>query len=86
MPFDITIEDLIVPAVCPALGIPLKRSRVTANDGSPSVDRIVPELGYVKGNVVVISNLANRIKTNASWQQIQAVATWLKGVSAKAAD
>lgn len=30
----------------------------------PSIDRIVPELGYVKGNVAVISMKANRLKSN----------------------
>ena len=33
-------------------------------DNSPTLDRIVPELGYVPGNVAVISWKANRLKGN----------------------
>ena len=47
-------------------------------DNSPTLDRIIPERGYVKGNVVVISALANRIKTNANVRQIELVAEWLR--------
>jgi hypothetical protein len=31
---------------------------------SPSIDRMIPELGYVKGNIKSISYEANRIKKN----------------------
>jgi uncharacterized protein YejL (UPF0352 family) len=47
-----------------------------SHDGSPQLDRLVPELGYVVGNVAVISRLANTIKSNATPQQIRAVADW----------
>jgi hypothetical protein len=43
----------------------------------PSLDRIIPELGYVKGNVVFISHLANTIKSNATEKELYAVADWL---------
>lgn len=44
---------------------------------SPSLDRIIPELGYVKGNVVFISHLANKIKQDATEKELYAVADWL---------
>jgi hypothetical protein len=44
---------------------------------SPSLDRIIPELGYVKGNMVFISHLANKIKQDATEKELYAVADWL---------
>lgn len=42
--------------------------------GSPTLDRLVPDLGYVPGNVLVVSELANSIKSDATPAQIRAVA------------
>ena len=36
------------------------------NPDNPSLDRVVPELGYVRGNVRVISYWANRLKCDCS--------------------
>jgi len=59
--FAIIREDIVIPATCPALGIALtiggKRSA-----SSPSLDRIDPDIGYVPGNIRVISDRANRLK------------------------
>ena len=78
MPCDITVEDIAAPEYCPVLGMKLERNHKGRNAGpqpcSPSVDRIIPELGYVKGNVIVISHLANAIKQNATPEQIRKVA------------
>ena len=38
---------------------------------SYSLDKIIPELGYVKGNVWIISNKANAIKSNASLEELK---------------
>lgn len=81
VPFDVTIDYLvsIFPAdgLCPALGTPLVWGGCA--DNSPSLDRIIPERGYVRGNVVFLSTLANRIKTNATTDEIIRVAEYLKG-------
>ena len=73
IPFDITVEDVVIPTHCPYLGIPLTnepdKSRPHSN---PSLDRIVSSRGYVKGNVQVLSNLANRMKADATWEQLVA--------------
>ena len=39
---------------------------------------IIPEKGYVKGNIVVISNMANVIKSNATPEEIIAVGEFYK--------
>ena len=43
-------------------------------DYSPSFDRIYPKKGYIKGNIVIVSNKANRIKTDATVDEIRKVA------------
>lgn len=74
-PFDLTAEDIVVPDRCPLLGIPLVRSSgLGAKPNSPSVDKVIPELGYVRGNVRVISYLANAMKNSATPDQLRTFA------------
>ena len=76
LPCDITAEDIFVPTHCPALGILLVVNVGKVGFDSPTLDKIVPALGYVKGNVVVVSHLANRIKSNATPEQLHQVADY----------
>lgn len=79
LPFDLEPSDLVIPEVCPVFGFPLKINASTHNkDDSPSIDRIDPTKGYTKGNVVVISQKANRIKNDATLEEIGQVYFWLK--------
>ena len=83
IPFTITISDveLVIPksGLCPILGIEIRVSKSIATDNSMSLDRIRPELGYVPGNIAVMSNLANRIKTNQTDCAVfRKVADWLE--------
>jgi len=61
LPFDLNVSDVIVPPICPALGVPIIVGE-TRSPNSPSLDRIRPTLGYVRGNTRVISDKANRLK------------------------
>lgn len=68
LPFNLTENDIEIPEVCPVLGIKLRNPStdgwdIFSQDNCPSLDRIVPELGYIKGNVKVISKKANTIKS-----------------------
>jgi len=74
----ITSEDTPIPDVCPALGIPLVRAVDTLSLNSASIDRIRPELGYIPGNVVVVSLKANMIKSSATAEEILAVGQFYK--------
>jgi len=76
LPFDLIVEDINVPRFCPALGIPLYRAsgRRAQGPNSPTLDRITPELGYVRGNVRVISSRANQIKSDATPAELLQVA------------
>ena len=47
-------------------------------DDSPSIDRLIPELGYIKGNVNVISLRANIIKNNATKDELIKIANWME--------
>jgi len=46
-------------------------------DNSPSLDKLIPELGYVKGNITVMSVRANRIKNDATRQEIELLLHWM---------
>lgn len=70
-PFDIEHTDIVIPAYCPLLDIPLYRGIGRVGSNSPSVDCLRPELGYTKGNVWVVSYRANTIKNNLTLEQLQ---------------
>lgn len=78
LPYDLDADYIqsILPTHCPVLGVELvRRSNRSGNSPtSPTVDRIVPELGYVRGNVMIISKRANQIKSDASPEEIMKVA------------
>ncbi|WP_422049716.1 hypothetical protein [Shimia sp.] len=78
VPFNITPEDISIPHSCPVLDIPLIVGSGKPTDNSPSLDRVVPALGYVRGNVLVISNRANRIKNNATVAELRQVADFFE--------
>lgn len=76
--FAITTADIIIPARCPLLDIPLKKNRGKVGPNSPTLDRIDPREGYVPGNVWVISSRANTIKSDATPDEILAVASGVR--------
>lgn len=75
LPFDLEVGDLTIPELCPLLEIPIELDvEGKTQPNSPSLDRIVPDLGYVKGNVRVISYKANTMKTNATPEMLSTFA------------
>jgi hypothetical protein len=78
VPFTIAHSDISIPELCPVLGIPLSVNEGgTFHDASPSLDKIIPSLGYVPGNIAVISWRANRLKGDGTTEELQAVASWM---------
>ena len=71
IPFNLEYTDVIIPEKCPILEIPIFRGNKRHIPNSPSLDRLIPELGYVKGNVRVISYKANTMKSDASVEEIK---------------
>jgi hypothetical protein len=81
IPFNIELGDIIITEKCPALGIKLEVGVGAVTNNSPTLDKIIPELGYVKGNVVVISHKANTMKRDASLEEIFRLANWLASLN-----
>lgn len=75
--FSITLDEIVISESCPILGIPLIVGDSKIHDTSPSLDRIDNSKGYIKGNVQVISNLANRMKNSASNELLIKFANWI---------
>lgn len=68
MEFTITISDVVIPETCPVFGTPLKQ---------PSIDRFDNDRGYTPENIRVISRRANVIKSDATYDEIRAVAGYM---------
>lgn len=77
LPFNLELKHLKVPEYCPILGIKLEHSKGGVSDGSPSLDRVIPSIGYVLGNVQIISNKANIMKSNAYPDELLKFADWV---------
>ena len=78
IPFDLKIEDIKIPTTCPVLGIPLARNLVHVSWNSPTLDKLIPSLGYIKGNISVISHRANTLKNDATLEELKAVSGWVE--------
>ena len=76
LPFDLKEEDLVFPDTCPCCLQPMSRETNTLKD-YPSLDRIVPELGYTKQNVVVICFRCNTYKNAATPEEMYWVADFV---------
>ncbi len=75
--FSLSVGDITIPTHCPVLGIPLFFShRFCPN--TPSVDRVDNSKGYIPGNIVVISWRANRLKADATIEEIIKIAEFYK--------
>ena len=78
--FTITEDDITLSAFCPILGIKLKVNTGHAGGlfDSPTLDRIDNSKGYVPGNVWVISQLANQMKSSANAEQLSWFGEWCR--------
>jgi hypothetical protein len=83
-PFDIEFGDIEFPTHCPILNIELDYFAEQQQENSPSFDCIIPQKGYVKGNVVLLSNRANRIKNDGSAEEHRAIADFIDASIASA--
>ena len=70
--FNLELGDINIPSHCPILGLELKchKGRAGGEKCSPALDRIDSSKGYTKGNVWVISHLANMMKSCANNEEL----------------
>ena len=77
--FDLDVTDLnniSFPITCPILNIPLTFNTGSAKDNSYSVDRIDSSLGYTSDNIIIISNRANKLKSDATLEELKSLSTF----------
>ncbi len=72
--FTLVESDIVLPDVCPILGVPFDRG--TRKYGY-SLDRKDPNKGYTKDNVWVISQIANAMKWDSTPEERVLFAKWV---------
>ena len=76
--FNLEPSDVVIPEYCPVFPwIKLEVGEKTVHKGSPTIDRVDNNKGYVKGNIAVISYYANSIKQNATAEELRMLANWM---------
>lgn len=80
--FDISVDDIEWPEYCPILNHKLNYFAVhSERNYAPSFDRVDNDLGYVKGNVKIISYEANRLKGNFTLEVFERLVDYIRGNS-----
>jgi hypothetical protein len=67
---------------CPYLGIPIVMDGGKNDPGCPSIDKVIPERGYVKDNCVIVSYRANTLKRDATPAELMKIALALQAQEA----
>ena len=80
LPFNLTSNYLesIFPKNfrCPILNYKMRVSNKSLGRLSPTLDRINPRKGYIKGNVEFVTNIANLMMTSANGKDIKKFVKW----------
>jgi hypothetical protein len=77
---EAVLREVPCPDLCPVLGTAISFERgsgVRAQQHTASFDRIDPSLGYVRGNVMIISQKANIMKSSATPEELWRFAQWI---------
>ena len=75
--FGIELAHIRIPERCPILGLKLHQNGQKGSKwSSPSLDRVDNALGYVPGNIAVVSFRANTLKSNATLRELELLGTW----------
>lgn len=80
--FELTLQDLLalypIDGLCPVFKMPIQFNTGKDRTNSPSIDRIDASKGYTKDNVRIISWKANRMKSNATLADLEALVVYMK--------
>lgn len=68
--FNLEHSDIIIPPLCPVFNVPFI---LGDTHWTPSIGRIDPTKGYVKGNIMIICNRANRLKNDATLEELKMI-------------
>jgi hypothetical protein len=90
LPFDLDAEYLVSiwTGNCAIFNTPLQLPYSTARQvpDKATVDRVVPTLGYTKGNIMWVSNRANIIKSYGTLEDHEAIVNYIKQHTEKSND
>lgn len=75
--FTLTFDDIKIPEKCPACGVAMAAGEFHRRNTSPSLDRIVPGLGYTPENTIIICYSCNRRKSDATPEEMYAIADYV---------
>ena len=68
--------------MCPVLNVHFKFGYMNEDkknkDYAPSLDRILPEKGYVRGNLIFVCNIVNRVKSDSSIEILEKTLNFYK--------
>lgn len=83
IPFNITLDQIDQPEYCPVLGIKLNyawggTAGHLRDPAKATIDKVVPELGYVPGNVFIISWRANKLKSDMTFEELENILKYMK--------
>ena len=83
IPFNITLDQIEQPEYCPVLGIKLNYAWGGQNGhlrdpAKVTLDKLIPELGYVPGNVFIISWRANKLKSDMTVIELEQILKYMK--------
>lgn len=86
--FTITADDIYIPLLCPILGIPILKECIEGGKtgptpNSPSIDRINNTKGYIQGNIHIVSNKGNTMKSSATREELINFALWVFATEGK---
>lgn len=76
--FDLQLDDIVIPEVCPVLGIPLRRDAKRPDPDLPSLDRVSAGGGYTKANTRVISWRANYLKKSGTAAEFARILVYME--------
>lgn len=77
--FRLVPADILpLPTHCPVFGFELSYGGKSCSDSLASVDRRDSKIGYLPGNVAIISYKANRLKGEATVDEIRQLLAWME--------